>query len=314
MGIAADRETALSVVVPVFNEADNVRPLWNRLLSVLERFGEPFEVVFVDDGSRDGTFAAVKELHAGDVRVRGISLSSNFGHQIALLAGLRQARGIVITMDGDLQHPPELIPALIEKHREGYDIVNTRRLDAVDTGPFKRLSSRLFYQVMNHLSDVPVEPAAADYHLMTRPTVDAFLSIPERDRFTRGLVRWMGFRQALVEYRAEPRAFGRSKYTLGRMIGFGLDGITSFSSRPLRLSFYTGLTLSAIGLLYGAYAILSFVGGSTIQGWTSILLTLLVIGGAILISLGIIGEYIARIFNEVKGRPLYFVRDQTGTG
>ena len=308
-----DGEATLSVVVPVFNEADSVQPLWDRLRPVLERLGERFEVIFIDDGSRDATFSRVKALHAADPRVRGVSLSANFGHQIALLAGLRKARGrTVITMDGDLQHPPELIPTLLEKQREGYDVVNTRRLDARDSGLFKRATSRFFYQVMNHLSDVPIEPAAADFRLMTRPTVDAFLSIPERDRFTRGLVRWMGFRQAVVDYQAEPRSFGRSKYTLGRMIRFGLDGITSFSSRPLRLSFYTGVTLAAGGLLYGGYAILSFAGGGTIQGWTSILLTLLIIGGAILINLGIIGEYIARIFNQVKARPLYFVRDEIG--
>ena len=314
MANGVDRETAFTVVVPVFNEVDNVRPLWNRLLAVLERAGESFEVVFVDDGSRDATFAAVKQLHDADARARGVSLSANFGHQIALLAGLREARGrIVITMDGDLQHPPELIPTLLAKQREGYDIVNTRRLDAGDTGPFKRWSSTLFYKLLNHLSDVPIEPAAADYRLMTRATVEAFLSIPERDRFTRGLVGWMGFRQAVVQYRAEPRAFGRSKYTLGRMIRFGLDGITSFSSRPLRLSFYGGLAVSAVGLVYGVYAIVRFARGNTVHGWTSILLTLLVLGGAILMSLGVIGEYIARIFNEVKRRPLYFVRDHTGS-
>jgi len=307
-----DPELTLSVVVPVFNEADSIRPLWDRLRPVLEGIGT-FEVIFVDDGSHDATFGLVRGLHQAEPRVRGLSLSSNFGHQVALLAGLRKAAGqLVITMDGDLQHPPELIPRLIEKQREGYDIVNTRRLDARDTGPFKRGTSRLFYRIMNHLSDVPIEPAAADFRLMTRATVDAFLRIPERDRFTRGLIRWMGFRQTLIDYQAEPRSFGRSKYTLGRMIRFGLDGITSFSSRPLRLSFYAGLVLASGGLLYGVYAVAVFARGGTIQGWTSILLTLLIIGGAILITLGIIGEYIARIFNEVKGRPLYFVRDEIG--
>ena len=314
MASPIDSQPELSVVVPMLNEADNVQPLWERLRPVLERNGGAFEVIFVDDGSSDATFARIRGLHECDPRVRGLSLSSNFGHQVALLAGLRKARGrFVVTMDGDLQHPPELIPTLLEKQREGYDIVNTRRIDASDSGPFKRGTSRLFYRIMNQLSDVPIEPGAADFRLMTRATVDAFLAIPERDRFTRGLVRWMGFRQALVDYRAEPRSFGRSKYTLGRMVRFGLDGITSFSSRPLRLSFYAGTLLAAGGLLYGIYAVVSFVRGGTIQGWTSILLTLLIIGGAILITLGIIGEYIARIFNEVKGRPLYFVRDETGT-
>jgi dolichol-phosphate mannosyltransferase len=312
MASTADFAPDFSVVVPVFNEADNVRPLWDRLLPVLTQTGGRFEVVFVDDGSRDGTFAAVKQLHArASACVESLVLELRPPDRPAgrVAAGERR---IVITMDGDLQHPPELIPKLIAKQCEGYDIVNTLRLDAGDTGAFKRISSRLFYRIMKHISDVPVEPAAADYRLMTRPTVDAFVSIPERDRFTRGLVRWMGFRQALVEYRAEPRASGRSKYTLGRMIRFGLDGITSFSSRPLRLSLYGGTAIAGSGLLDAVYAIFNFMRGRTIQGWTSILLTLLVIGGAILISLGIVGEYVGRIFNEVKARPLYFVRDATG--
>jgi len=313
MSHGTNRGVTLSVVVPVFNELDNLRPLWSRLQPVLERLGVPFEVLFVDDGSRDGSFALVRQMHDADPRIGGLSLSSNFGHQIALLAGLQHATGqLVITMDGDLQHPPELIPTLVEKQREGYDIVNTRRLDARDSDPFKRGSSRLFYRLMNALSDVPIEPASADFRLMTRTTVDAFLQITERDRFTRGLVSWMGFRQAIVEYQAEPRRHGRSKYTLGRMLRFGLDGITSFSSRPLRLSFYSGLALSAAALVYALYAVWQFIGGETIQGWTSILLTLLIIGGAILIHLGIVGEYIARIFNEAKARPLYFVRDEVG--
>ena len=313
MSHGTNLDVTLSVVVPVFNELDNLRPLWSRLQPVLERLGVPFEVLFVDDGSRDGSFALVRQMHEADPRIGGISLSSNFGHQVALMAGLQHATGrLVITMDGDLQHPPELIPTLVEKQREGYEIVNTRRLDARDSDPIKRGSSRLFYRLMNALSDVPIEPAAADFRLMTRTAVDAFLQITERDRFTRGLVSWMGFRQAIVEYQAEPRRHGRSKYTLGRMLRFGLDGITSFSSRPLRLSFYSGLVLSAAALIYALYAVWQFFSGETIQGWTSILLTLLIIGGAILIHLGIVGEYIARIFNEAKARPLYFVRDEVG--
>ncbi len=304
----------ISVIVPVLNEEGNVRLLWDRLARVLSAMTGDFEVIFVDDGSQDRTFSIVKGLHEKEPRVRGVAFSRNFGHQIALLAGLREARGeVVVTMDGDLQHPPELIPELYRTHQEGYDIVNTRRIDEASASSFKKGSSQHFYRLINHLSDIRIEPASADFRLMSRATVNAFLDIPERDRFTRGLVSWMGFRQAVVEYQAEPRASGETKYSLQKMIQFALNGITSFSARPLRISFYTGCLISLAGLLYAVYAVVQFFVGNTIPGWTSILVTLLIIGGVILINLGIVGEYIARIFNEVKARPLYFIREQTGS-
>jgi len=302
----------ISVVIPVLNEEGNIGLLADKLGKVLPSITQLYEVIYVDDGSTDRTFSLVKALHAKDPRIGGISFSKNFGHQLALLAGLQHSRGaVVITMDGDLQHPPELIPVLYEKFRQGYDIVNTRRIDPAGISFLKKTSSRLFYRILNSLSDIPIEPAAADFRLMNRKTVDAFLRIPERDRFTRGLVSWMGFRQISVEYQALPRATGRSKYSLNRMIRFGLNGITSFSSRPLRISFYCGAFISLAGLAYALFAVVQFFRGHTIPGWTSILLSILIIGGAILVSLGIIGEYLARIFNEVKARPLYFIKDQT---
>lgn len=308
-----NHNTLISVVIPVYNEAQNLPLLHERLLSVLTTLPFTYEILFVDDGSADQTFSIIRKLNQKDIQTKGLSFSKNFGHQIALYAGLQHAQGdLVITMDGDLQHPPEFIPRLIEEYQKGFDIVNTRRIDAAQTKALKKWSSQLYYKLINKLSEVHIEPAAADFRLMNRKAVAAFLKFPERDRFTRGLVSWMGFKQTILDYQAEDRAFGSSKFTLKKMIRFGLDGITSFSSRPLRISFYAGGLITSFSILYAIYALVRFINGNTIEGWTSILITNLIIGGAILINLGIIGEYIARIFNEVKARPLYFLKDKAG--
>ncbi len=309
-----EKAPLISIVIPVLDEEGNVQQLLCKLREILPLISERYEIIFVDDGSQDQTFTLVKAFHQADARVRGISFSRNFGHQIALLAGLQAARGeVVISMDGDMQHPPEVLPSLWQKYLEGYDIVNTRRMDAQSIGWFKKLTSRGFYRLLGYLSEVPIEPAAADFRLMNRKAVDAFLTIPERDRFMRGLVSWMGFRQAIVPYQAAPRAAGKSKYSLRKMLRFGLDGITSFSARPLRISFVSGLFISIVGLIYALYALVQYFLGQTIAGWTSMLVSLLIIGGIMLINLGIVGEYIARIFHEVKARPLYFIQEQTDT-
>lgn len=307
-------ENLLSVVIPAYNEEQNVFPLYQELTIVMEATGFDYEVIFVDDGSRDNTFDEIKKLSVQNKKVSGISLSRNFGHQVAIMAGLQQSKGnLVVMMDADLQHPPEIIPLLIEEQKKGFDIVNTRRLDAKGTGALKKGTSKLFYGILNRLSDVRIEPAAADFRLLTRKAADAFLKFEERDRFTRGLISWMGFRQSIVEYTASARHSGKSKYTFKKMLQFGMDGITSFSSRPLRISFYTGLVLFIAGLTYAIYAIARNIHGDTVPGWTSILVSVLIIGGFQLLSLGIIGEYIARIFNETKARPIYFIKDKTHT-
>jgi len=303
----------ISVVVPVYNEVANLSVLYTSLIAVLQSIGSSYEIVFVDDGSNDGTFEEVKKLYAKDDCVRGYSFSRNFGHQTALFAGLAQSRGdLVISMDGDMQHPPEMIPSLLEKYKEGYDIVNTKRIDAKSTGWFKRMTSSWYYKMLNALSDVPIEPAAADFRLMNRKAVDALNSLPETHRFTRGLVGWMGFRQAIIPYQAAVRHAGTSKYTFFKMLRFGLDGIVSFSVKPLRIAFYTGFFVSVGALLYAIYAVAQHLMGTTVPGWTSILVSVLFIGGVTLLSLGVIGEYIARIFNEVRRRPMYFFKDQVG--
>lgn len=305
-------EPQLSIVVPVYNEAANLEVLYASLHAVLEEMGRSYEVIFVDDGSSDGTFEVVKQLHEQNPAVKGYSFSRNFGHQTALFAGLSKSNGeVVISMDGDMQHPPDMIPVLLEKYEEGYDIVNTKRIDAKSTGLFKKLTSRWYYKMLNALSDVPIEPAAADFRLMNRKSVEALNSLPETHRFTRGLVGWIGFKQAIIPYQAAPRHAGSSKYTFFKMLRFGLDGIVSFSVKPLRIAFYTGVMVSIAALLYAIYAIMQHILGSTVEGWTSILVSVLFIGGVTLLSLGVIGEYIARIFNEVRRRPMYFFKDQT---
>jgi len=307
------QDETLNIVIPCFNEEKNIEVLYNELIPVLSDITPNYTIVFVDDGSRDDTFKTIRKIAEKDNHVVGLSLSRNFGHQVAIMAGLQHCKGdIVIMMDADMQHPPEVIPLLLAEFEKGYDIVNTRRIDAKDAGMFKKTSSHFFYKLINFLSDVKIEPAAADFRLMSRKAVDAFLQFEEKDRFTRGLVSWMGFRQSVIEYNASARFAGKSKYTLRKMIHFGMDGITSFSSKPLRISFYAGLAVFFFGAAYAVYAIIENINGKTIPGWTSLLVTVLMLGGFQLLSLGIIGEYIARIFNQTKGRPLYFVKDKTG--
>jgi polyisoprenyl-phosphate glycosyltransferase len=301
----------LSIVVPLYNETENLDPLYGELAHVISLTKKSCEILFVDDGSRDGSFDIVKALSIKDGRVRGISLSRNFGHQVALMAGLQHARGhIVISMDADLQHPPETILTMLREHEKGFDIVNTRRINGKEIGYFKKLSSKYFYRLINRIAHVTIPEGSSDFRLMSRRALDSFLQFGERDRFTRGLVSWMGFQQAVVNYECPPRFAGRSKYTFRRMLHFAADGITAFSSKPLRIASYTGIIVFLVGFAYAIFAIINYFRGDTIPGWTSLLVTVLLLGGIQLLSLGIIGEYLARIFNEAKSRPLYFIKEQ----
>ncbi len=303
----------ISVVIPLLNEVGNIPILYQTLLSVLEKITTDYEILFVDDGSKDGSFECIQQISKQNNKVLGISLSRNFGHQIALTAGMEHSCGeLVVTMDADMQHPPEVILELYKKYKEGnYDIVNTLREETADSSAFKKISSNWFYKIINNLSDIHIEQSAADFRLMNRKTIDAFLTIKEKDRFTRGLISWMGFRQTSISYVAPARFSGKSKYSITKMFRFAADGITSFSARPLRLSFFAGLFISFIGLLYAIYAVVKYFMKETIPGWTSILVCILIIGGIQLISIGIIGEYLARVFNEAKNRPLYLVKSYT---
>ena len=301
----------LSIIVPLYNEVDNLEPLHQELIAVIPLTSKKTEIIFVDDGSRDGSFEKIKSICQRDKIVTGISLSRNFGHQVALLAGLQHARGsIIVTMDADLQHPPQVIIKMLASYTSGCDIVNTRRINGKETGYFKKATSRYFYRVINRIAQVNIPEGSSDFRLMSRKALDAFLQFGERDRFTRGLISWMGFRQSVVEYDCPPRYAGESKYTLRRMMHFAADGITAFSSKPLRIASYTGVVVFLVGFAYAIFAVINYFSGKNQPGWTSLLVTVLLLGGIQLLSLGIIGEYLARIFNESKSRPLYFIREK----
>jgi dolichol-phosphate mannosyltransferase len=307
-----NKKVQISIVIPLLNEEGNIPLLYITLLPIIEQISTDYEIIFVDDGSKDSSFERISEISAQNKRVLGISLSRNFGHQVALTAGLEHSSGeVVIMMDADMQHPPEVISDLYNKYREGFDIINAIRMDTEGLGAFKKMTSRWFYKIINKFSNTQIETGAADFRLMNRKTVNAFLQLKEKDRFTRGLISWMGFKQATISYTASARFSGRSKYSIIKMFCFAADGITSFSAKPLRMSFYAGLIVSLIGLLYAIYAVIEYFVGKTIPGWTSILVSILIIGGIQLISIGIIGEYLARVFNEAKNRPLYLVKKYT---
>jgi dolichol-phosphate mannosyltransferase len=305
------KSQAISIVIPVYNEVENIPILYDHLIPVLENLPFTFEIMFVDDGSNDGTYAAVQRLQAHDGRIKAISFSRNFGHQAALTAGLQYAAGdAVITMDGDLQHPPALIPTLIAKWQEGHQIVFTVREATADESLFKKMTSNLFYRIINASSKTPVQPFGADFRLLDRAVVSSLNTLEERDRFLRGLIGWLGFSSVGVPFTADARAAGTTKYSTRRMLNFALDGILSFSATPLHLVTLMGLVVSALSFVYGAYSLYAyFFTERTIPGWTSLLVTVLFLGGVQLISIGILGEYLLRVYNETKRRPLYIIKD-----
>jgi dolichol-phosphate mannosyltransferase len=307
-------EPQLSIVVPVFNEADNVAPLWQRLAEVLRGLKLTYEVIFVDDGSRDDTAARVADIAAKDAAVRLLRLSRNFGHQAALFAGLEHARGAaVITLDGDLQHPPELIGELVARWQAGYEVVQTIRRETADSGLLKQATSDGFYRLLSRISRIRVSPGAADFRLLARPAVTAFLACRERCRFNRGLVQWIGFRSCEVPYNAAARVAGRTKYSWRAMLRLAGDAVFSFSSWPLRLAGLAGACVSAAAAVYLLFVVWAALFTKwTVPGWTSILATVLVLGGMQLTVLWILGEYVGRLYEEVKQRPIYIVRDAAG--
>ena len=305
----------VSVVIPCYNEEDVLPQTLPRLLNFADGLAHyQTELVFVDDGSRDRTLNILTEAAHADPRIRIVSFARNFGHQIAVTAGIEAASGDAVALiDADLQDPPELLEQMIAHWEEGYDVVYGVRASREGESAFKTTTARWFYRLLNRLSEVSIPLDTGDFRLMDRKVVDVLCAMPERHRFVRGLVAWIGHRQLALPYERKQRAAGETKYPLRKMLRFATDGILSFSSKPLQISTNLGIAASCLSLVGIVYAVVMRLTTSNwVEGWTTLLIAVLFLGGVQLISLGIIGEYIGRIYQESKGRPLYVVRKRIG--
>ena len=307
-------DVVLSVVVPFYNEAANVERLFARLVPALDALALPWEVVCVNDGSRDGTLAALVARHQADPRVRIVDLSRNFGKEAALSAGLAHARGAaVVPMDADLQHPPEAIADLVARWREGYEVVYAVRDQRVGQGFLARVFARAFYWLFERMSDVPLPREAGDFRLLDARVVAVINAMPERSRFMKGIFAWVGFRQTGVVYRQEERRGDAPRQRLGKLFALAFDGIAAFSNFPLRVWSVVGAAISGLAFLYIVVRLIkTLIWGIDVPGYESIIVVILFLGGIQLLTLGVIGDYLGRVFTEVKGRPLYVVRDSYG--
>ena len=303
----------LSIVFPVYNEAEGLPALRNAVEAWTAVQPFPCEIVLVDDGSRDGSFALIQQWATDDKRVRGLSFSKNFGQQMAMTAGLSVAKGdAVVLLDADLQDPLEVIPQMVARYQEGYDIVYGQRPEREGESFFKRASSWLFYRFMQTFVHKDLPADTGDFRLVSRRCLDAVLRMNELHRFLRGLFAWAGFHQTAVQFKRAARQYGETKWTPWKLIKFAWNATLAFSTLPLRLITWTGFATAGFAFCYGFFAILQkYIYHTAVQGWTGIIVTLGIIGGAILVSLGVIGDYVGRIFEEIKRRPLYIVRDDT---
>jgi dolichol-phosphate mannosyltransferase len=300
----------VAFVIPACNEQSNVLVIAGAIKNIMAPLMYDYRILFIDDGSTDQTLPVLKAEAATNNHIRFISLSRNFGHQNALKAGLDFADGdCVIMMDADLQHPPDLIPILLEKWEGGDDIVYTIRKEQTDLSLLKRKTSAIFYNIINNMSDIELEQGTADFRLMDRKVVDAFKQIREHDLFIRGLVKWMGFSQSGIAYYPAARLSGESKYTIKKMVRFALQGITSFSTKPLYMAAYLGFSFAFLSVLYIPYIVYSFYQGHTVSGWASILAAIAFFGGLQLMILGIIGLYLGKLFMQSKSRPHYIIKE-----
>jgi glycosyltransferase involved in cell wall biosynthesis len=300
----------ISFVIPVWNEENNIPILYQELIAVLATIPYSYELIFVDDGSTDESLEKIKALASKNAHVFYVELSRNFGHQYAIKAGLDLSDGdCVITMDSDLQHPPDVLFRLIEKWEQGYDVVYTRRNEDKRLSWVKRKTSTFFYALLNTLSDIELENGTADFRLMSRIVLNAFMHLNENELFLRGLVKWAGFRQTAVDYDPRERFSGDSKYNFRKMLSFAVRGITSFSVKPLKLIAYVGMILFLISLFLVPYALISYFLGYAVEGWTSLIILIIFFSSLQLRMLGIIGLYVSKIAIQSKQRPLYFIRE-----
>jgi len=303
-----------SIIIPMYNEEEVIQETYRRIKKVMGIANEPYELIFVNDGSKDNCAQMIEECSYWDESVKLIDLSRNFGHQVAITAGMDYALGdAVVIIDADLQDPPELILEMIAEWKKGYEVVYAKRVKRRGESLFKKWTASLFYRVLWYSTDISIPVDTGDFRLIDRKVCDQLKRLPEKNRFVRGLVSWVGFRQKAIEYEREERLAGETKYPLKRMIKLSLDGITSFSYKPLKLAGYLGALLSASGFLYLLYVLyLALFTESAVKGWASMIGITLTFNGFVLIMLGILGEYVGRIYDETKGRPLYIVQEVYG--
>jgi glycosyltransferase involved in cell wall biosynthesis len=310
----SQRHLSLSLVVPMYNEADVCQPFFMRVLPIIESTTDDFEIICVNDGSTDETLDILRELHAGNARIKVLNLTRNFGKEIALTAGLEHASGnAVIPLDADLQDPPELIPDMVAKWREGYDSVIAVRSNRQSDSYLKRATASLFYRVIGRVAETPIPANAGDFRLLDRAVVNALLQLPERTRFMKGLYAWVGFSHAYIEYSRPQRVAGTSKWKYWNLWNLALEGIFSFTTLPLRIWTYLGFAIATISGLYGLVIIIrTLLYGADVPGYASLLVTILFLSGVNMVGLGILGEYLGRIFLEVKQRPMYLIGSRIG--
>lgn len=301
----------ISIVIPIYNEEGNIFLLHERLTSVMERLGASYELVFVNDGSKDQSISLIKQLAEKDSRVKYINFSRNFGHQIAVTAGLDLASGnAVVIIDADLQDPPELIVDLYQKLKEGFQVVYAKRKQREGETFLKKLTAKLFYRILKKITSVEIPVDTGDFRIMDRKVVDVLKAMPEKNKFLRGQISWIGFKQTFVEYDRSERFAGTTGYTYRKMFRFAMDGITSFSDFPLKVASVLGFAVSGISFLIMLYALyVRFVNGHYVEGWTSLMISVLFIGGVQLICIGMIGEYLSRMNDNIRNRPLYIVNE-----
>lgn len=301
----------LSIVIPCYNEEDSIVELHSRIKSICKKDGfDNYELILIDDGSKDKTWKIICELSKLDDRIVGISLSRNFGHQIALTAGLNQCIGDrIFILDADLQDPPELLSGMMKLMDEGYDVVYGQRSKRQGESVFKKTSAYFFYRILNKLVDLEIPQDTGDFRLISRPALDVLNRMPEQDRFIRGMVSWIGMRQKAFLYERSARFAGETHYPLTKMVKFAIDAVTGFSIKPLRLASYFSIVLGILALMILVYVFTQYFSGNNIEGWTSLAATVLLIGSIQLFVIGLLGEYIGRLYMQSKGRPLYIIQD-----